>query len=125
MICYCLEQGITDIYLNSDYEFNEVERATSLSQAASTHNISVHTFSDKCMLAPGTVLNKQGGYFKVFTPFRKAWQNQFSYAEVKKPKVSAEVFVPQEGSVSLDDVFDYPRQDSSQCWYRLRTSWHD
>ncbi|WP_394150153.1 deoxyribodipyrimidine photo-lyase [Vibrio maritimus] len=114
LISYCLKQSVTDIYLNSDYEFNEVQRATSLSQAASTHNISVHTFSDKCMLAPGTVLNKQGGYFKVFTPFRKAWQNQFSYAEVRKPKVSVEVFLPQEVSATLDDVFDYPRQDSSQ-----------
>lgn len=110
----CTKHDIGDIYLNRDYEFNERQRVEQLELLAATNGISVNAFHDKCMLLPGSVLNKQGGYFKVFTPFRKAWQNQFSRAEVVKPPVSAPCTADFQGLSSLEECFTYPRQDSRQ-----------
>lgn len=112
LVEFCAKHDIGDIYLNRDYEFNERQRVEQLKALATKNGVNVHAFDDKCMLLPGSVLNKQGGYFKVFTPFRKAWQIQFSRADVVKPPVSAPCTTDFPGLNSLEECFTYPRQDS-------------
>lgn len=114
LVEFCSNQGINDIYLNRDYEYNERMRVEQLELLAAKSDIGVSVFDDKCMLIPGSVLNKQGGYFKVFTPFRKAWQNQFSRVDVTKPPVSAPCASDFQQSMTLEESFTYPREDSGQ-----------
>lgn len=114
LIDFCRQYDVTDIYLNKDYELNERRRAEQLGLLGNSVGVTVHLFDDKCMLPPGSVLNKQGGYFKVFTPFRKAWQLQFSRVEVSKPTVSVPCRIDLPSAPSLEECFTYPRQDSGE-----------
>lgn len=110
----CDQQLVQEIYLNKDYELNEQRRIEHLQLLGQERGFGVRAFDDKCVQPPGTVRNKQGGYFKVFTPFRNAWQRQFGGSRVTKPKVSRKVELSDSWRELVDDRFDYPRQDSSR-----------
>ncbi|GAA6135980.1 deoxyribodipyrimidine photo-lyase [Oceaniserpentilla sp. 4NH20-0058] len=73
------EYNITEVMFNHEYEWNENQ----LTELVSTHcinkNIHINGFHDQCLITPGTIHNKQGGYYKVFTAFKKAYLAQLSH----------------------------------------------
>lgn len=107
--------GITSIYFNKEYEFNEQRRDHHLEELLESSSIECIGLDDKCIFKPGSVFNKQGAYFKVFTPFKKAYLSKLEQESfvVSKP-------VSTEGSAKLVGVekfspssqFTYPRKDS-------------
>ncbi|KUI97731.1 deoxyribodipyrimidine photo-lyase [Vibrio sp. MEBiC08052] len=109
------------VFVNIEYELNEQRRDQKLKQCLQQHGIAYQAFHDKCLFSPGQVLTKQGEFFKVFTPFRKAWQAQFTIPSVVAPSSAAKVpssKVPSHDAVDLNDVcepFSYPRE-SSHAW---------
>ena len=61
------------LYLNREYEVNELrrdERVTSIFEASGR---SVLVFDDQCIITPGDLLTNQGEPYTVFTPFSKKW----------------------------------------------------
>ncbi|PWI32708.1 deoxyribodipyrimidine photo-lyase [Vibrio albus] len=116
--------GAGRLFANREYELNEQLRDQVLVSLAESHHIAVHLSHDRCLLPPGSVLNQQQHYFKVFTPFKKQWLKQFY-------SMSSEVCCPAIASVfdieSFSDVlyaagfsrftaqspFSYPRCNSS------------
>ncbi|EMN7356636.1 deoxyribodipyrimidine photo-lyase [Vibrio parahaemolyticus] len=110
----------TAAMVNINYEVNEVELDRKVSQALDNRGVEFHAFHDKCVHAPTTVLNKQGEYFKVFTPFKRAWLQKFSLPTVSKPQRQNELpseqleAVKQDG-FDADYTFSYPRE-SSEAW---------
>ncbi|MEF1310565.1 deoxyribodipyrimidine photo-lyase [Vibrio mytili] len=112
--------GATRVMANLHYEVNEQALDHQTSERLKQYDISFEGFHDKCVHAPTTVLNKQGLYFKVFTPFKRAWLQQFQLPSVSKPH--AQDVLPQdilsliERDTLLPDFdFSYPRE-SSQHW---------
>lgn len=59
------------LYFNDEYGLNEAARDEAVAQAFDTAGIVVHRYLDQTLFAPGTVLTKSGGYFKVFGQFKK------------------------------------------------------
>ncbi|WP_261818041.1 deoxyribodipyrimidine photo-lyase [Vibrio gallicus] len=108
----CDEHQASTVWVNTEYEFNELKRDEAVAErlAGSTRRfISSH---DRCVFKPGQVLNKKGDYFKVFTPFKKAWLNklqQSSFQVLKPIKAACDTSV---NKPSID--FNYPCQDSKQ-----------
>ncbi|EIQ1510943.1 deoxyribodipyrimidine photo-lyase [Vibrio parahaemolyticus] len=108
------------VMVNINYEVNEVELDRKVSQALDNRGVEFHAFHDKCVHAPTTVLNKQGEYFKVFTPFKRAWLQKFSLPTVSKPQRQNELPSEQLEAVKQDGfdddfTFSYPRE-SSKAW---------
>ncbi|HHC6510512.1 TPA: deoxyribodipyrimidine photo-lyase [Vibrio parahaemolyticus] len=108
------------VMVNINYEVNEVELDRKVSQALDNRGVEFHAFHDKCVHAPTTVLNKQGEYFKVFTPFKRAWLQKFSLPTVSKPQRQNELPSEQLAAVKQDGfdddfTFSYPRE-SSEAW---------
>lgn len=104
------------IFVNKEYEINETLRDERAAQLCHDAKIGWSQFDDKCVMTPGTVLNQQGEYFKVFTPFKKAWLKKMSWPTIAKT-VSASQRAPlsnmaQQWLWSKDQAFDYPRVDS-------------
>ncbi|MFM2587933.1 deoxyribodipyrimidine photo-lyase [Vibrio sp. TBV020] len=112
-----LEVGASSVSLNKEYEFNERNRDGELLHLLSHAQIDVHAFDDKCIFPPGSVKNKQGEYFKVFTPFKRAYLTklyQLSFV-VNKPRALNQQAVLNSELVELfneESVFDYPREPS-------------
>ncbi|EGR1591813.1 TPA: deoxyribodipyrimidine photo-lyase [Vibrio parahaemolyticus] len=110
----------TAAMVNINYEVNEVELDRKVSQALDNRGVEFHAFHDKCVHAPTTVLNKRGEYFKVFTPFKRAWLQKFSLPTVSKPQKQNELPSEQLAAVKQDGfdadfTFSYPRE-SSEAW---------
>ncbi|CAM4209793.1 deoxyribodipyrimidine photo-lyase [Vibrio neonatus] len=83
----CERMSIEHVFANSDYEFNEQQRDEQVKSRLESDNIGFTLCADKCVFAPGSILNKQGSYFKVFTPFKNSWLQRFDPAQlvVRKP----------------------------------------
>lgn len=111
----------TSVMANIHYEVNERELDAQVSEALASHDIDFELFHDKCVHPPTTVLNKQGEYFKVFTPFKRAWLTQFQMPAVTKPQEQAPLsskLLEQLEPIrfSSDFTFSYPREPSED-WF--------
>ncbi|NVD08848.1 deoxyribodipyrimidine photo-lyase [Vibrio sp. JPW-9-11-11] len=112
-----LEHSVTGVYFNKEYELNEVQRDGQLVDLLAESEVEWHTFDDKCLLPPGSVKNKQGDYFKVFTPFKRAYLTTMYQSpwRVTKIRPVANPAIWNDSTVSelsLQSRFDYPRQTS-------------
>ncbi|MCW8334205.1 deoxyribodipyrimidine photo-lyase [Vibrio paucivorans] len=125
---YCQSHGINTVYANQELELNEQQRDQQLKE----YGLELVLFQSIAIAPLGTVLNKQGEMFKVFTPFKRAWlegikrqgidvsplpQAKHCYYEedVTSQKNSSKVSDDFELHTSSDRVeLDYPKSDSSR-----------
>ncbi len=91
---WCQSLGVTQVWANVEYEVNEVERDQYVSQQLQALDIPFTLSHDKCLLTPGSVLNKKGEYFKVFTPFKRAWLTQFMLPTISRTVTAPKVVIP-------------------------------
>jgi deoxyribodipyrimidine photo-lyase len=71
------------VFFNRQYEVNEARRDAAVVAILEKNQLDCHTYNDQMILAPNSVLNKQGEYFKVFTPYKRAWLNEFKHQKIK------------------------------------------
>ena len=62
----------TALFFNNEYEINEAGRDQVVERHFDKADITVHRFHDHIIVPPGEVRTGQGGFFTVFTPFKKA-----------------------------------------------------
>ncbi|EEN99801.1 deoxyribodipyrimidine photo-lyase [Vibrio cholerae] len=106
----------TQVLANRDYELDEQQRDQSAQQLLSEQGITWSAFDDKCVLPPGSVRTKQGEFFKVFTPFKRAWLTLFQPPVIGKNRPAALWDVPSAFAELVwhpEQTFDYPRVDST------------
>ena len=114
------------LFFNKQYEFDEVQRDSVIVQLLKESNIECSAHEDKCFLPPGSVLNKQGGYFKVFTPFKRAYLQQMEVKPlnvIKAQKQSSKLSSLDNTRLRLfsqDSPFSYPRISSNN--YKVETT---
>jgi deoxyribodipyrimidine photo-lyase len=118
---WAISLNAESVMANIHYEVNEQALDREVSEVLAKSDVTFEAFHDKCIHAPTTVLNKQGDYFKVFTPFKRAWLAKFQMPMVWKPepqlKLSDDVLKPVETDRYHADVaFSYSR-DSSEQWH--------
>jgi len=65
------------LFYNIEYEVNEQARDKAVTVLLEKNNISVTSYHDQTMYAPGTIKTGQDGMFKVFTAFKNAWLKHF------------------------------------------------
>lgn len=105
------------VYFNKEYEINEVARDKRLVELLDAADLESNALDDKCLLPPGSVMNKQGQYFKVFTPFKRAYLAKMYQQPWRVTKVApiAQRAVWHDQKVTpwcLESCFDYPRESS-------------
>ena len=67
---FCKKHQITNIFLNSEYPFNEQQRNKKLETLCNKNEINLRMF-DSQLIDPNKVKNNSGQPFKVFTPYSK------------------------------------------------------
>ena len=96
---YCSQHGIDEVVANRELEVNENLR----DKACLEQGLKLRLFESDVIVEKGKVLNKTGGMYKVFTPFKRAWltyvkQQGFSYLGKpvisKSSQVSSELLKP-------------------------------
>jgi deoxyribodipyrimidine photo-lyase len=77
------------LFYNREYEVNESQRDAAVMALFEKRGRTVHPHDDRCIIAPGEVVTKEGGFYSVFTPF----QNRF--LEVLADRAWAPVGTPK------------------------------
>jgi deoxyribodipyrimidine photo-lyase len=72
------------VYTNRDYEPYAKERDGMIESILRERGVRFHSYKDQVIFEPGEILNGSGEFFKVFTPFSRAWLNKF--AQVGAPE---------------------------------------
>jgi deoxyribodipyrimidine photo-lyase len=67
----CREHGIEAVHVNAEYGVHEQRRDQAVAATLESAGIAWHSHLDQLLFAPGSVLTKSGGYFQVFSQFRK------------------------------------------------------
>lgn len=68
------------LYFNNEYPEYERQRDDAVQLCFEQHQMQVVRYHSDLIIPPGTIRNKQGLPFKVFTPFSKAWRSRFIQA---------------------------------------------
>lgn len=71
---WCRQHKTPAVYANNQYGLNEQRRDRRFA-AGLPDSCRFYTFDDSVLLPPGGVSTQQGGIYKVFTPFRRAFLN--------------------------------------------------
>ncbi len=64
---------VNDVHVNIQYEWNERERDKALDAALAKHDITLHRHVDHTVVHPSAIQTGSGDYYKVFTPYKRAW----------------------------------------------------
>ena len=83
------------LYFNREYEINELERDEAVADRLEAENIKTRSFTDLTLVEPGEVRTKEGKWYSVFTPFKKAvyetWSGEGHPPPAGKPRKQPEM----------------------------------
>ena len=85
---YCRRNQVTRIWFNHEYPVNEVNRDQQVARVLRKAGIKICTQTSD-LIVPEPLLNQKGEFYKVFTPWYRAWMKQVSSAPIEvfpKPK---------------------------------------
>ncbi len=107
----------SEVFVNNEYEINEQQRDELACSELAKQGIAWRSLHDKCVIPAGSLLNKQGRYFKVFTPFKKAWLSCTPVPHIDATIAAPPLSLPhavQHFVWSSQQVFSYPRECSKR-----------
>ena len=71
LVRLCRELAIDSVQVNEEYGDNETRRDRQVAALLAAEGVSFRSHLDQLLFAPGSILNRSGGYFQVFSQFRK------------------------------------------------------
>lgn len=92
LLTYCEKHAIRAVYLNREYPLDEQRRDCDFEARCAEAAVLFNAYHDRCLVPPGSLQTKAGGYYKVFTPFARAWHQcvQATHFQIHpKPKKRA------------------------------------
>ena len=105
---FCKLNEIKNIFLNSEYPFNEKQRNVILQNSCNEFGIDYKEF-DSQLIDPNQVKNNSGQPFKVFTPYSKKIRLLISsdiLSEIPKPLKQKKIILDQDEIPQLQDAYD-------------------
>ena len=115
----CREHGVQTVHVNEEYGIHEQQRDDAVATRLREHGISLHAWLDQVLFKPGTVLTRSGGYFKVFTQFRKVCYQRLHHG---LPALQALPRKQEKTTIDSDDIptridgFPTPPQSLRDQW---------
>lgn len=70
----CREVGAERVWFNIEYEVNELTRDDAVRDALEREGVGVRACHDQTIVPVHDIRTKSGGFYTVYTPFRKAWE---------------------------------------------------
>lgn len=65
--------SVAQIYCNQEYELNEHQCERQVENIGKQRGLNFQSYNDACLSDPGSIKNKQGESYKVFTAFKRAF----------------------------------------------------
>ncbi|MNZ44038.1 Deoxyribodipyrimidine photo-lyase [compost metagenome] len=115
----CREQRIRAVHANEEYGIHETCRNRSVKAALDALDVPFHTYTDQLLFAPGSILNKSGGYFQVFSQFRKVCYQRLGVSLphlVPPPRPQAPLPLASDPLPTQVDGFAEPSSELRELW---------
>lgn len=112
LLALCRELNASALHFNYEYPLNEQNRDRAVCQALQAVGTPAWGYHGDLILPPGSVLTGNGGPFKVFTPFSRAWRRQLlqtDHAPVAAPTAVKTTGSPITVSTGETGNSDYDR----------------
>lgn len=109
------QYNIDGVFFNLEYEWNEQGLTDLVCAKLSSLGKQVNTFHDQCLIKPGEIRNKEGGFYKVFTAFKKAYFNGlFEHCRplFKKPSKQKALNIQSNITCVLDKLKSFHEMDA-------------
>ncbi len=74
LVKFASETDSSAIFFNAEYEVNERRRDQAVEEAAAKKSLAIHAFDDRILVPADRVKTKTGGFYSVFTPYRRSWE---------------------------------------------------
>lgn len=94
--------SIDAVYWNRCYDISSIKRDKTIKATLIDQETMVQSFNGSLLLEPWTIKNKQGNYFKVFTPYWNACKPLLSFQTTK-----TSINNPQNINAASDDIDDW------------------
>jgi len=105
---FCQKYQIKNIFLNSEYPFNEQQRNEKLEKLCNKNKINLKVY-DSQLIDPDQVKNNSDQPFKVFTPYSKKIRNLLSskiLQEIPEPLKQNQKILDQDQVPLFNDIYD-------------------
>eukprot|EP00913_Durusdinium_trenchii_P006302 g5914.t1 len=107
------------LYFNDEHELNERERDDEVSSAFKDAGLGVRRFTDQLVFPPDAIRTKEGNFYSVFTPFKKAWiaRHKDDEARVEAPAPRKQDEPPCEPDPIPDSIKGFDRSGAKpELW---------
>jgi deoxyribodipyrimidine photo-lyase len=98
------------LYFSRELEVNEVDRDERVTDAFEEAGLRVRAFDDVCVLPPGEVRTQEGGWYTVYSPFRKrfgaVWDERGGTPPSPKPRKQPQMACDSDEVPTSLDGFD-------------------
>jgi deoxyribodipyrimidine photo-lyase len=93
IIKFAKKHDCSTLFLNREYEVNEVRRDNDVANACEQAGVGVRRFHDRVIVPPREITTKEGKFYSVFTPYRRVWDKRaLEFVQcVAKPKKQPEL----------------------------------
>ncbi|WP_110948197.1 deoxyribodipyrimidine photo-lyase [Pseudomonas bohemica] len=115
----CMHHGIEQVHVNEEYGVNEEKRDLAVEAALDKQGIGFTRYLDQLFFKPGSVLTRSGGYFKVYTQFRKVCYARLHHSVpslVRLPKKQSPMHVKSDEVPESVQGFATPPQALRALW---------
>ncbi|ASP38673.1 deoxyribodipyrimidine photo-lyase [Bacterioplanes sanyensis] len=113
------DMPVSDVNFNLEYEVNERKRDIELQRWCQQQNIGVNKFHDQCVIPPGEVVTRQQQPFKVYSPFKRAWWQQFdryNQAPLAIPQPPVDAITPDLQDIVKELSAALPAAENDPLW---------
>ena len=112
---YVKRHGIRHIHCTREYPLNEMTRDRAVAERLAGAGVEIHGVDDAVLVPPRALKTGQGGWYTVFTPYRRSWEQwlrEHDVASVGRIRRGEAVTFPGSRVVeqALSKLDDYQRQ---------------
>lgn len=115
----CHEHKIEAVHCNREYGVNEGRRDAATAEALKHHGVQWHSWLDGTLFEPGAILTNSGGYFKVFSQFKKQCLARLEHglpSVQHRPSKQAALNVPSDEVPATAKGFKAPSDALRELW---------
>lgn len=115
----CQQLQIGSVQVNEEYGVHESRRDQAVAQALDALGINFRSHLDQLLFRPGSVLTKSGGYFQVYSQFRKVCYQRLHSAlpaPVRRPAAQAPLPIASDPIADAVPGFTPPAASLRQLW---------
>ncbi|MET1078338.1 MAG: deoxyribodipyrimidine photo-lyase [Pseudomonas sp.] len=115
----CREQRIDCVQVNDEYGVHESRRDQAVAAELQTHGIGLRRHLDQLLFNPGSILTQSGGYFQVYSQFRKVCYSRLHLAApacAAQPEAQAPLAQDSDPIPQAVAGFARPAESLRQLW---------